>query len=274
MNIVLIRALCGAAIGAAVSGVMLVGFKIGESKGRERAWIDADKQMAEMEDRLKRLYKIGEWQNPVNFAEDTERPESMDSPEHELARRRARAAAEVDPGMLEKLNEHVQSQGYALHEDSAVPSGRTIFDRYRNEDLDAEDGMAEARLDALREEVEGVTPNMEDPEPYVISEEEFGYDKENYTKISLSYYPVDGVVADEQDRVVEDVESSIGIRNLDGFDTDGNGGDTVIHVRNNRLQADFEIAIEEGSYRETVMGLDAGPVMERRGRKSRGSQDE
>jgi len=260
MNVLIIKAAIGAAIGAAAAAVTLAAFDLGWSKGLEQAYAEGEREMLEMEDRLKRLYKIGEFSSPFVGTEAglAVPPEVADGLTHSrLVAQRAQLISDgVDPDMLEKLNEHIQSQGYALHEDSAVPSGRTIFDRYKNEDVQDEDST--------------VTPNMSDPEPYVIAEEEFANGEEDYTKISLSYYPADGVVADDMDRVVEDIESTIGGNNLMGYDSDT----TVIYVRNNRLQADFEIAVEEGSYRETVMGIDDGPVMERRGRKSRSPQDD
>lgn len=45
--------------------------------------------------------------------------------------------------------------------------------------------------------------------PYVIPPEQFG-DDEEYEQISLTYY-ADGVLADENDEVIEDVEDAVGI---------------------------------------------------------------
>lgn len=48
--------------------------------------------------------------------------------------------------------------------------------------------------------------------PYVIPPEQFG-DDEEYEQISLTYY-ADGVLADENDEVIEDVEDAVGIDSL------------------------------------------------------------
>ena len=44
--------------------------------------------------------------------------------------------------------------------------------------------------------------------PYVISPEEFG-DFDEYTKLSLTYYS-DGVLADENDEIVDDIDETVG----------------------------------------------------------------
>ena len=51
--------------------------------------------------------------------------------------------------------------------------------------------------------------------PYVIPPEQFG-DEEEYEQISLTYY-ADGVLADENDEVIEDVEDAVGIDSLNHF---------------------------------------------------------
>lgn len=49
----------------------------------------------------------------------------------------------------------------------------------------------------------------------MIPPEQFG-DDEEYEQISLTYY-ADGVLADENDEVIEDVEDAVGIDSLNHF---------------------------------------------------------
>lgn len=95
-------------------------------------------------------------------------------------------------------------------------------------------------------------------EPYVISDESFHEEMKEYDKITLYYYTVDDVVADEADEIVEDIVNVIGPRSLDALfklfsigDEDNEDPD-VIHVRNERLEIDYEIIRMEKSYSETI----------------------
>lgn len=82
--------------------------------------------------------------------------------------------------------------------------------------------------------------------PYVISPDEFG--EKEYTVISLSYY-ADGVLADEDDHVVEDVDAVIGYESLEHF---GEYENDSVHVRNDRLRCDYEILIDLREYSEVI----------------------
>jgi hypothetical protein len=83
--------------------------------------------------------------------------------------------------------------------------------------------------------------------PYVITPEEFT-DDPNYAVVSLTYY-ADGVLADDWDAVVEDVENLVGKDSLTHF---GEYEDDAVHVRNERLKCDYEILMETREYYATV----------------------
>lgn len=75
-------------------------------------------------------------------------------------------------------------------------------------------------------------------DPYVISPDEFGeLEDEGYDTETLSYY-ADGVLTDEMDKPVEDVEGTVGSESLNHF---GDYEDDAVHVRNERLKCDYEI---------------------------------
>ena len=83
--------------------------------------------------------------------------------------------------------------------------------------------------------------------PYVIPPEQFG-DDENYDQISLTYY-ADGVLADENDEVIEDVEDAVGIDSLNRF---GEYEDDSVFVRNDARKCDYEILLDQRTYSEVV----------------------
>lgn len=83
--------------------------------------------------------------------------------------------------------------------------------------------------------------------PYVIPPEQFG-DDESYDQISLTYY-ADGVLADENDEVIDDVEETVGIESLNHF---GEYEDDSVFVRNDTRKCDYEILLDQRTYSEVA----------------------
>lgn len=82
--------------------------------------------------------------------------------------------------------------------------------------------------------------------PYVISPEEF--DEIGYETISLYYY-VDGVVADRDDNIIDNVDDIIGNDSLGTF---GQYEDDSVYVRNDALKCDYEILRAEENFEERM----------------------
>ena len=83
-------------------------------------------------------------------------------------------------------------------------------------------------------------------DPYVIPPEEFG--ERDYEEISLTYYS-DGILADENDDIVEDVEKCVGFESLSHF---GEYEDDSVFVRNERLEVDYEILLDTRKYSDIM----------------------
>lgn len=83
--------------------------------------------------------------------------------------------------------------------------------------------------------------------PYVIPPEQFG-DNEEHEQISLTYY-ADGVLADENDELIEDVEDAVGIDSLNHF---GEYEDDSVFVRNDARKCDYEILLDQRTYSEVA----------------------
>jgi hypothetical protein len=79
--------------------------------------------------------------------------------------------------------------------------------------------------------------------PYVIRPEEFAT-QEGYDSITLTYYS-DGVVTDENDDILEDVDETIGIDSLRHF---GEFEEDSVHVRNDAKYCDYEILLDNRKY--------------------------
>lgn len=92
-------------------------------------------------------------------------------------------------------------------------------------------------------------PKKEEPEiveeeaPYVISPDEYGeiYD---YDQIELTYY-ADGVLTDDTDEVIDDVDDTVGLDSLNHF---GDYEEDAVHVRNDERKCDYEILRDLRNY--------------------------
>ncbi len=82
--------------------------------------------------------------------------------------------------------------------------------------------------------------------PYVISPEEFG--EADYNIVSLNYY-ADGVLANDFDEVVEDVENTVGEDFEEHF---GDYEEDSVFVRNDELGLDYEILRDMRNFSDVV----------------------
>lgn len=87
----------------------------------------------------------------------------------------------------------------------------------------------------------------EDSAPHIITPEEFG-ENEEYDTISLTLYS-DGVLADDADKPIDDVDEVIGKESLEHF---GEYEDDSIFVRNDKLKCDYEVLIDERKYAQIL----------------------
>lgn len=106
---------------------------------------------------------------------------------------------------------------------------------YSKEDITEDDIGNPLEIDIDSEEDE---QSRHDPEhPYVIKPEEFG-DIEGYGTISLSYY-ANGILADENDEIVDSPEDTVGVDFMNHF---GEYANDIVYIRNDAKWCDYEIA--------------------------------
>lgn len=82
--------------------------------------------------------------------------------------------------------------------------------------------------------------------PYVISPDDFG-ELDGYERISLTYY-ADGVLADEDNEPVDDIEEIVG----DGLEHFGEYEEDSVFVRNDAKKCDYEILRDLRTFAEVV----------------------
>ena len=83
--------------------------------------------------------------------------------------------------------------------------------------------------------------------PYIISPEDFAIDDE-YTTVNLNYY-IDGVLTDEDDNIVENVDDVVGLENLNHM---GEYEDDALHIRNENYKCEYEILLSRRLYHDTT----------------------
>jgi hypothetical protein len=107
--------------------------------------------------------------------------------------------------------------------------------------------------------------------PYVITEEEFFANEQDFEQWSLTYYEGDDVLTTEKDEVIEDVDEMVGELNLRKF---GHMSKDMhlVYVKNNKRGLDFEIARSRGKY--TVEVLDLADETPRASSRFRGDSDD
>ena len=87
-------------------------------------------------------------------------------------------------------------------------------------------------------------------DPYVIFPEEFGLLPE-YETIGLIYYE-DGVLVDDDNHQIDDVENTVGRSSLNRF---GEYEEDTVYVRNERRKVDYEICRDVRTYEEVLETL-------------------
>ena len=98
-------------------------------------------------------------------------------------------------------------------------------------------------------------PSVE--KPYVISPDEFGEFCE-YSKNSLTFY-ADGVLVDENNELVDDVDGTVGLDSLNHF---GEYEDDAVHVRNDARKSDYEILLDTRRYEDVLKTMPPQPLEE------------
>lgn len=110
----------------------------------------------------------------------------------------------------------------------------------------------EAELDA-RGEMYSMQQRSEE-KPYLISYEEFT-DDNGYDKSTLTFYQKDESLADDRDDLVDDPFNTCGELYFDFFGWRSHD-ENVVYVRNPKTSHDFEIVYDDGSYAESILGME------------------
>lgn len=90
--------------------------------------------------------------------------------------------------------------------------------------------------------------------PYVLTKEEFFEAETEWPQLTYTFFEGDGVLADEREQPIEDVEKIVGTQNLARFGWLSEDKNTV-YVRNQDQELEIEVVKSEGTYAAEVHGF-------------------
>lgn len=168
----------------------------------------------------------------------------------DLIRKSNKVRAELEESLDElresviELEEFDDSDVDMEVEEDIIPEGETeeetrsnlqrLIDKYTND----EDEVNRFVQNSYKEKVQ----NQNHKPPYIISQNSHAFDEdgEDFGKITLTYFPRERLLLDDEEDPIEDVQGTVGWRALSSFGDESGDGDTVF-VRNERLKTDFEV---------------------------------
>lgn len=160
------------------------------------------------------------------------------------------SASEMNAELLEAAKNLVGSLGYK-DSDETVIERRSVFDMHVEVD---EDGVP-VEADAAEDKEDDFEEPVRSPDkPYIISVSEFMQDEQDYSKITLTYFEGDDTLCDENEMPIDDINGIVGNDSLEhfGFKSDNK---SIVYVRNERLESDFEVVLDLNDYADKVLGL-------------------
>lgn len=133
-----------------------------------------------------------------------------------------------------------------IFEPPAPPEEATIFDEVVVELGDPEDDDV-AGYDLGHNDVSNT-------KPFVVTKEDFFENEPQNDQVQWIYWAGDQTLMDEARNPVNEVNRTIGVRNLSHFGN-GSGDKRIVYIRNQALGMDYEVLFHEGKYAEEVAGF-------------------
>lgn len=96
------------------------------------------------------------------------------------------------------------------------------------------------------EEIEKRNPE----EPYIIHKDEFFENEKDYRQSTLTYYKSDHILCDSDDTPVYNIEKVVGKLEFGK----GSKDPSIVYIRNEKLEAEYEILLDHGWYQVEVLG--------------------
>lgn len=153
--------------------------------------------------------------------------------------------------LLPAAEEEIQEYERNVHRYTAEQIVEVAVGAVTEEDI-GEDGMDHQTYNIFKAQ-QKLLDERDPNKPYLIGIEDYSDPPSGYDSLTVNYYPENNILVDERDLAIDLVEETVGEFNLTQFGQQGNE-DHIIYVRNERVQADFEIVRHEGSFMESAFG--------------------
>ena len=159
---------------------------------------------------------------------------------------------EVVEDEIEEKTEETEGETETEDEDPEVSESKMSYKKPPLKEyvkmVESNGYVPKTHMEEVEEEIANGEWGDEDVyEPFIIRPEEYG-ELHAYETLSLNYY-ADGVLTDELDNPIEDVESLVPADFADHF---GEYEDNVVHVRNDNLECDYEILRDLRKFTDVV----------------------
>jgi len=143
------------------------------------------------------------------------------------------------------------------------PDGEPDEDSDEDEDDEPDDGELRDAAGKTEQDMLDLT-KVNRTMPYLINDQEFTDEFDHHDKVSLYYYRLDDVLTEENEEIIDDIETTVGYDALATLDKQ-----TTVWVRNEPLGIDYEIIGINKTYSETVLGIKADAALSPRERYER-----
>lgn len=149
----------------------------------------------------------------------------------QIANEEIESVKEVYANKMKKLDEQQEKCTYREPTKEEIDKYREMASGYTN--------YSKREKEVEKEVVKVYTPE-------VISPDEF--DTNDFKTQTLTLY-ADGILADEYDNVIKNVDEVVGEESLNHF---GEYEEDTVYVRNEELETDFEILKDDSNYRDNI----------------------
>jgi hypothetical protein len=95
--------------------------------------------------------------------------------------------------------------------------------------------------------------NRDEAHPYTIHQDEFFANEKDYNQVTLTYYAGDDVLCDELDVPIYNPQTIVGQLRFGHGSNDA----MVVFIRNDKMEAEYEIQLEPGKYAVEILGAKA-----------------
>jgi hypothetical protein len=145
----------------------------------------------------------------------------------------AKLESEKENGPPDRVQEVVDSIHASISMEDFEPESDNVF----SDDEDDWD---------YDEELKTRTPET----PYIIHRDEYYEEENGYSHSTLTYYAGDDVLVDTDDSPLYNAQQIVGTLIFGK----GSGDPSVVHVRNDVLEAEYEVLLDHGYYQVEVLG--------------------